>query len=130
LLGSVLLRKAAIEAGLGRSDAARGSLDALLGNKFVPNRDKASALMRYGRWWRARDDERKATAYFERVYVAYGKFRDLVAEAYLERGRSLEALGEREKAVETYRVLTGRDDLVEFGEVVGEARERLEALEG
>ena len=70
----------------------------------------------------------KATAYFERVYVAYGKFRGMVAQSYLRRGELLEELGRSREAIEVYRALLQREDLGGMPEH-GQARRHLAELE-
>ncbi|MFV1995147.1 MAG: hypothetical protein ACC661_06895, partial [Verrucomicrobiales bacterium] len=76
----------------------------------------------------ARREYLKAAAYFERIYVVYGKYRELVAAAYLSRGQALENLAMGEKALAVYRELVAREDLAEFAEVKT-AVARVSALE-
>jgi hypothetical protein len=65
---------------------------------------------------------KEALAYYERVYVAYGKFADLVAQAYWHRGQALESLGLAGEAREVYAELVSREDLAGFPEAAGAAR--------
>jgi tetratricopeptide (TPR) repeat protein len=85
-------------------------------------------LMANGDLLRADGQTEKAIAYFERIYVVYGKYLDLVAAAYLARGQALEELSLDREALEVYRALAGRDDLADFEEV-DVAKERIAKLE-
>jgi tetratricopeptide (TPR) repeat protein len=78
---------------------------------------KADALMEIGELLVGDGEHEKAIVYFERVYVAYGKFGEVNARAYWERGQSLEALDLKKEALETYEELVARDDLSRFNEV-------------
>jgi tetratricopeptide (TPR) repeat protein len=63
-----------------------------------------------------RKEYKKATAYYERVYVSYGKYKNLVAEAYLRRAACLEAMGRKEDAVETLLDMIQRPDMKDRSE--------------
>ncbi len=107
--------------------AARATYEALLEDKFAPARTKGEALVALGGLLSSMNEKKKAAAYFERVYIGYGRYPDLVAKAYRKRGQLLEDLGMPEKAVEVYTEMTGRADLEDFPET-GEARTRLKEL--
>jgi tetratricopeptide (TPR) repeat protein len=95
-----------------------------LEDKMTPGRAKAQALMS---WGAVLEDQRKllpATAYYERVYLAYGKHGDLAAQAYLARGRALESLGRKGEAAEVYTELRESEALQGYPEYA-EAAERL-----
>ena len=66
--------------------------------------------------WVADSDKKKALVYFERVYVAYGKFSEQVAQAYFKRAELLESIGELAKAQELYAELVSREELRPFPE--------------
>jgi tetratricopeptide (TPR) repeat protein len=117
-----------IFSGRGENDAALDVLDKLLSDKGIASSSKAEALFRSAEILTAKGDKLKATAYFERVYVVYGKFRSLVAKSYLRRGELLEELGRPREAVEVYRALLERDDLSGMVEH-GAARRRLAEME-
>ena len=108
---------------------ARTTLDDLLADKTVPTSYKAEALMRYAEILIAEGNEKKALAYLERVYVAYGKYRGLVATAYLKRGTLLEKLGMQDEAKAVFTELVTREDLTDLPEIAP-AKARLVALEG
>jgi tetratricopeptide (TPR) repeat protein len=84
----------------------------------LPPRDKAEALMRYGELLTERREWLRATAYYERVYVAYGRFSDLVASAYAKRAELLERLKREREAGEVWGELARRQDLADTEEAV------------
>ncbi len=129
LLGEVLLEKARILAETKHPDDARKTYEELLENKVLGSREKADALYELGTLLAAGGDDMKAIAYFERLYLVYGKYRELVARAYYARGQSLERLQKKDAAIEVYAELIGREELAEFGESK-EARSRLTTLGG
>jgi tetratricopeptide (TPR) repeat protein len=116
-LGGVKFRKAEIYAGLGQKAKARAELESVLETPGVTAEAKAGALMKIGELHVGDGEHEKAIVYFERVYVAYGKFGGVNARAYWERGQSLEALNLKKEALETYEELVARDDLSRFNEV-------------
>lgn len=128
-LGDVLLAKSQTLRELKRNKDAALVLEELLANKLMGSRHKAQALFNYGEMLVAEKDDMSAIAYFERLYVAYGRYRELVAKAYYARGQALERLRKSDEAREVYSELLDRDDLGEFA-VVQEARLRLDALKG
>jgi TolA-binding protein len=113
---TVALRKAELLAGSRRVDEAIGVYQGLLENKMAPGRAKAKALMAWGQLLEKQQKLLPATAYYERVYLAYGKHGDLAARAYLARGRALESLGKKGAAAEVYTELRGRDSLQSYPE--------------
>lgn len=115
-LGEVRLRMAELQAGSGKGEAARETLTKTLETTGVTADIKAQALLRLGEMHAAVKDHKKAIVYFERLYVAYGKFGELNAKAYWGRGQSLEKLDLGREALETYEELVLREDLQEFSE--------------
>jgi tetratricopeptide (TPR) repeat protein len=71
----------------------------------------------------------EAITYYQRVYVAYQRFAEWVAKAYLESGKCFEQLGKGQEAINTYKEMLKNDKLLKFPEA-DEARKRLELLEG
>ena len=88
---------------------------------------KAGALMALGESYASAGEHEKAIVYFERLYVAYGKFGELNARAYWLRALSLEELDLKREALETYEELVSRNDLSRFDEV-GKAAPKIESL--
>ncbi|MEM7384928.1 MAG: tetratricopeptide repeat protein [Verrucomicrobiota bacterium] len=103
LMGKGLLLQAACEENQGEPLAARKTLRSLLEAEWSGSRDRAEALVRLGRLWAQGGDDRKAAACLERVYVAYGRHRDLVEMAYDERVACLQRLGLEAAAEEVQR---------------------------
>ena len=128
IIAEALLEKARLEIATDETPRARETLEKLLASKFVDGRSKALGLLEYGRALEKEGERQKATAYYQRVYVAYGKHADLVAGAYVQRGKVLESLNEREKALQVYEELAGRNDLATFTAEVEMARSRIAAL--
>ena len=113
-----------------QGDAGEGLdvLGKLLEDQAVPSKAKAAALFWSGEILAGQGEVLRATAFFERVYLTYGKYGRLVAQSYLRRAELLEGLGKREEAVEVYRELAGRADMKEHKEFRA-ARDRLKELE-
>ncbi|MEO0414367.1 MAG: tetratricopeptide repeat protein, partial [Verrucomicrobiota bacterium] len=72
--------------------SAKTTLENLLENPAATSKQKAESLLFLGDILFEEQDYEKSTAYFERVYVAYGAYRDLVAKAYFRRGEALEKM--------------------------------------
>ena len=126
-LGEIQLAKARLLAGKGRTREAREAFEGLLEETSASASTKAAALLELGDLLVGEGDRRKALPYYERVYVAYGKFGELNAQAYAKRGESLEKLGMPAEALEVYRELEGRDDLRSYDEA-RLATEKIERL--
>jgi tetratricopeptide (TPR) repeat protein len=113
---AVALRKAELLVQMRREDEAVEVYKGLLENKMAPGRAKAQALMAWGQLLEKQRKVLPATAYYERVYLAYGKHADLAARAYLARGRALESLGNKGAAAEVYTELREREAMQTFPE--------------
>lgn len=118
---------AGILSGQEEHDSALNVLAGLLADKSISSSSKAEALFRSAEILSEKGDKLKATAYYERVYVAYGKFREMVAKSYLRRGELLEELDRSREAIEVYRAFLQRKDLDGMPER-GQARRRLTEL--
>ncbi|MGF1655705.1 MAG: tetratricopeptide repeat protein [Verrucomicrobiales bacterium] len=101
--------------------------ESILGNEYAPGQDKAQALWDIGQIWTQRGDETKAFAYYQRIYVMYGRWSELVAKAYLQCGQILEKRNDLAGARKTYDEMLSRQELAEFPETQ-EARQRAERL--
>ena len=115
-LAGVTLERIRLEIAEGAKGNLQADLEALLENPVASTEHKANALFLLGEHLADKGEYLKATAYYERVYVVYGKYRDLVAKAYFRRGQALEKLGEKSAAYQVYAELAARDDLKEFRE--------------
>lgn len=127
-LSGIVLRRVKLELEQGKTGEAKADLEALLESPVTRTGQKAETLFLIGEILAAEKEFEKATAYYERVYVVYGKFRELVARSYYRRGEALEELGRKTAAFEVYSELASRKDLREFRESTLGSR-RAEALE-
>ena len=128
MLGEVARLKARIFEDQGRDDDARIEYERLLELPTAPRQLKARALLQLGDLMARRQDDLKSTAYYERVYVSYGKYLPEVAAAYARRASALERLGRTEYATQVWRELADRVELAEFPEAA-QARTRLRELD-
>jgi tetratricopeptide (TPR) repeat protein len=126
-LGEVKLKKADLLNAMGKGADARVEWESVLDMQGVPAGAKAAALYELGESWADDDVHEKAIVFFERVYVAYGKFGELNAKAYWSRGASLEKLDLNREALETYEELVSRPDLKSFEETA-KASEKIARL--
>ncbi len=127
-LGEIRLAKARLLAEKGRKSEAVAALEGVLDSETVGASKKAEALLALGELKLEAGEKKAALPYFERVYVAYGKFGELNARAYWQRGETLESLGLDREALEVYRELAGRKDLEDFDEA-GLAADKVRKLE-
>lgn len=86
------------------------------------------ALFGRGLCAEARKELAKATAYYERIYVMYAKYRPWAAKAYYQRASCLHRLYEDAKARETIQELLKADDLSPYPEYE-QAKQLLAKLE-
>ncbi|MDF1657408.1 MAG: tetratricopeptide repeat protein [Verrucomicrobiales bacterium] len=126
-LGEVKLEKAELLDEAGRESESRNELEAILELSGITAEIKATAMTRLGDSFAASNEHEKAIVFYERVYVAYGKFKKLNAEAYWARGQSLEKLDLLKEALETYEELSSQEELSRFDEAK-DAERRIEAL--
>jgi tetratricopeptide (TPR) repeat protein len=126
-LGPVRLKIADLHAASGNPREARATLERTLETAGVTADIKAETLLRLGDSFAAENQHEKAVVYFERLYVAYGKFSELNAKAYWKRGQSLEKLKLDREALETYEELVAREDLGRYAETK-QAAERIASL--
>ncbi len=126
-LGEVRMKMADLLTTAGRGGEARATLEKTLETAGVTAATKAEVLLRLGQSHVADREHEKAIVYFERVYVAYGKFGEMNAKAYWGRGQSLEQLQLRREALETYEEMIAREELADFAEVA-DAKRRIEIL--
>lgn len=115
-LGEVRMRMAQLHEEAGRPGQARETLERTLETAGVGAAQKAEVLLRLGDSLAREGRHEKAAVYYERLYVAYGKFAELNAKAYWRRGQSLEKLSLRREALETYEELVAREELRSYEE--------------
>ncbi len=126
-LPAIILAKAQLQAKEGQTGTARKSLEAILEDQAASSQNKAQALLALGDLLVEEKDDLKATAYYERLYVVYGRYRDLVAKAYMRRAQALERLKRDRDAFQVYEELATREDLRDFPAAL-DARKRADAL--
>ncbi len=90
---------------------ARAEYERIMNLPTAPRVTKAQTLLKLGDLLVAEKQDLKATAYFERVYVSYAKYRTEVASAYAKRAEALGRLQMIDKSEEVYRELALREDL-------------------
>lgn len=127
LLGEILLTKARLLAKNERYDEAMAALDKLLAEETVPKAIKAEALFAMGEVHMQARHPDKAIAYYQRVYVLYGRFAPLVSKSYLRSAQAFEELDRIQDAIATYRELLSRPELKDLPEAQA-AKRQLEQL--
>lgn len=127
LIPRVALRKAALLGDHRKISEATEIYKGLLSDKLTPTRAKAEALLAWGGLLEKQNQLLPATAYYERVYVGYGRHLDLVAKAYLARAKALEKLGKKREAHEVYAECSRTAALTAFPEFTA-AEQRMNEL--
>lgn len=122
-LGSGLLANVAeIKADLFATDRkyaeAQKEYERIIEMPTAGRQTKARMLLKLGDLMTTQREDKKATAYYERVYVSYAKYRPEVASAYSKRAAALQRLGLTEKATEVYAELALREDLATLPEAI------------
>ena len=102
LLSKAILARARLLEERGELPEMLRILDKLLADKTAPSQDKAQALFRIAEAQMRQKKPQQAIAYYQRIYVTYGRWRDLVAKAYLRSGEAFELLQDKEAARRTY----------------------------
>jgi len=127
LAGTVALARSKLLAERGRTDEAATTLESMLGSRSVPRSEKARGLFDLGELRMKQGKPRLAVPYYQRIYVMYGRWPDLVAKAYLRSGEAFEKLEDTDAARKTYEELIAREDLATTPETQT-ARDRLGRL--
>lgn len=129
LFGKIMLAKAQLLTVRGEKEKAREALNTLLGNKFSGGQDKAKALYEIGEGYMKENNPKAAFAAYQKVYVMYGRWRDVVAKSYLRSGEALEQIDDKDGARRTYQELLENEALKDLPEGPA-AKKRLDALGG
>jgi len=127
LFGEVLLARAGLYREVRENNLAKASLEKLLAEKTVPTRVKAQALFEYADLLSSEGNDLKAVAYWERVYLAYGRYPQMVADAYWLRGQALERMKRSGDALKVYEEFVSREDLADY-EQFAKAQARIAQL--
>jgi TolA-binding protein len=112
LLAQVHQTKGQILRDQNRYDDARLEYEKILEMPTASRQLKAQTLLHLGELHVHAKEDLKATAYFERVYLSYGRYLPEVAAAYWLRAQALDRLDQPDKATEVYIELAQRPDLV------------------
>jgi TolA-binding protein len=129
LLDDVLRARADLLAARGDLDGAVRDLERILELPAAKGRPWAEALYRIGEIRLRQNDPKRAIPYFQRIYVMYGRWTDVVAKAYWQSGQAFEKLDMAEEARKTYQEFTGQDHLRQTPEF-SKALERLQQTGG
>ena len=116
LRGQITQLKARILVDRGSLAEAQSEYERLLEMPAAPRELKAQTLLLLGDLLTRQNQDLKSTAYYERVYVSYGKYRPEVAAAYWKRGEALDRLGRPEAALQVWQELATRSDLATLPE--------------
>lgn len=129
LMAEVLRARADLLVERGQVDDAVKDLEAVLALPAAKGRPWVEALYRIGEIRLKQGDPQRAVPYFQRIYVMYGRWTDLVAKAYWQSGQAFEKLNMPAEAVKTYQEFTGQQHLSGTPEF-GKAQERLRQTGG
>jgi TolA-binding protein len=111
LIGEVARIKGDLLAEDRRYAEAQAEYERILDMPTVPRQLKAQILLKLGDMMVVQKQSLKGTAYYERVYVSFGKYHPEVAQAYWKRAEVLDSLNQKDKAQEVYRELAERQEL-------------------
>ena len=125
----VLRARAELLLARGDLDGAVRDLERILELPAAKGRPWAEALYRIGEIRLRQNDPKRAIPYFQRIYVMYGRWTDVVAKAYWQSGQAFEKLNMAEEARKTYQEFTGQEHLRQTPEFP-KALERLQQTGG
>jgi TolA-binding protein len=129
LLGDVLQARSALHLERGQMDEAVRDLERILEIPAAKGRPWAEALYRIGEIRLKQNEPKKAIPYFQRIYVMYGRWTDVVAKAYWQSGQAFEQLNMKPEALKTYQEFTTQQHLSQTPEF-SKALERLKEVGG
>lgn len=125
--GTALLAKAKLLRSKGDFVAASESATKVLENKLMTTRQKSEALMEIGLSQEAAGVLEKAASAYKRMYLSFGREKDLAAAAYLAHGMVLEKMKDQVRARAVYEEMLAKKDMLILGPAI-EAKQRLERL--
>lgn len=127
LMSKVLLARGKLLEERGDFAAAQKALESLLGEKAAPGQDKSEALFRIAELQMKQKKPQLAIPYYQRIYVMYGRWRDVVAKAYLRSGEAFEQISDKDAARKTYEEFIGNEQFAGMPERA-QAEQRLKQL--
>jgi tetratricopeptide (TPR) repeat protein len=113
--------------GLERHGDAIADYNAILANRAAPRRLKPDALLGIAACLAAQKEYAQAVAYYQRIYVLYGAYKNAVIQAYLRSGDCFEKLGDTPAALKTYQEFLA-SDFAPGTAAAAYARQRIAAL--
>jgi TolA-binding protein len=113
LRGKVMLKLAEIELASGHKDKAIEAYEKALEDKGVDREQKAAALLAIGGIYIDLKQPDKAIPYFQRIYILYGAFPEIVARAYLKSALAFELRGDSLAAARSYIEMLNLPDLAD-----------------
>jgi TolA-binding protein len=116
LLPKILESKVKIFEEQKRYPEAIATLEKILETPAAKGKPWVQALYQLGQLHEKTGKIKEASAYYERIYILYVRYREWVAKAYLARGKALESLQLKPQAIETYEAFLKESDLAAFEE--------------
>jgi TolA-binding protein len=123
----ILLATADIYEERGEREKALEALEVLINLPSTKGPQKVATIYRIGKLYRAAGKQKKAIAYFQRIYILHGGLPEYVARSYWESGQAFEELDMEAEARRTYQEFSDNSDLAVTPEYAL-ARKRLEEL--
>jgi len=113
---------------LGKFEEAIPGYTEVLANRMSPKEYKPHCLLGLGDCNAGLNRPEKAIAFYQRIYVLYRAYADVVVQAYLRSGEQFEKLNDRQAAINTYTELINDEKLGAVPEAAP-AREKLAKLQ-
>jgi len=126
-LAQVTYGKGKAQLGMGKLDAAKKTFEEVAGNKEWRGEVTARALLSLGELEEKRGNTAAAIQYYQRVFVAYQRYPDVVVTAYLKAADGFIKLGEPAKAAAHLREMLSKPRLAQIPRAA-EASKKLEGL--
>ncbi|MGH8046167.1 MAG: tetratricopeptide repeat protein, partial [Chthoniobacterales bacterium] len=128
-LKEAYLGEAKSELALERLDEAEKLFKLIAGNKMWKGEATAQSYVALGDIEMKRRKYAEAIAYYQRVYIAYQKYPNYVAEAYLNSAEAFLQLGKKQEAINTYNEMLRNEKLRDIqSPSLGEAQKKLDSL--
>jgi tetratricopeptide (TPR) repeat protein len=127
LLSKVQLARGKLLEDRGDFAGAQKTLEGLLAEKTAPGQDKSEALFRIAELQMRQKKPQLAIPYYQRIYVMYGRWRDVVARAYLRSGEAFEQISDKDAARKTYEEFIANEQFAGLPERQ-QAEQRLKSL--
>ncbi|MEY2905875.1 MAG: hypothetical protein RLZZ408_346 [Verrucomicrobiota bacterium] len=126
-IAQVTYGKGKAQLGMGKLEAAKKTFEEVAGNKEWRGEVTARALLSLGELEEKRGNTAAAIQYYQRVFVAYQRYPDVVVTAYLKAADGFIKLGEPAKAAAHLREMLSKPRLAQIPRAA-DARKKLEGL--